>query len=88
MARTYAGILGLVAFATSLACGVIHGKQAESVVWTAWLWLLGFAALGWVLGWIADRTVQEAVTYRAVAELAPQERAEPTPEPSSQPDLS
>jgi len=83
VARTYAGILGLVAFATSLACGVIHSKPAESVVWTAWLWLLAFSALGWALGWIADRTVQEAVTYQAVAELASQQRAEPAREEPS-----
>lgn len=88
VARTYAGILGLVAFATSLAWGVIKGKQAESVLWMAWLAMLGFAALGWVLGWVAERTVKEAVTHQAIAELASRDRPEPVREPPQAPGRS
>jgi len=85
VARTYAGILGLLAFGTSLVGGVIHGKQPESVIWKAWLCLLAFSAVGWVLGWIAERTVVEALTQKAVAELAAQHQTSPTSQPPPSP---
>ncbi len=66
MARIYAGILGPLAFLTSLAHGLLHGRSTETVLLDAWCALAGFAALGCVIGWIAGRTVEEEV-YRRVA---------------------
>jgi len=41
--------------------GLIHGRTSESVAWAAWIALMVFAAVGYVLGWIANRTVEESV---------------------------
>jgi len=62
MGRVYAGILGMVAFVTVLARGLIAGGGAESTLKFACLVLFGFAAMGWIIGslagWIVDESVQ------------------------------
>ena len=70
MARTYAGILGPLAFATSLVRGVLAGGGTEGVLGTAWCCLLAFAAIGGLIGWIAERIVEDSVNGRIAAELA------------------
>ena len=70
MARTYAGILGLLGLVTSLAEGVIHGRHNEAVLFAAWCSLLVFASLGYLFGWIAGRIVDEAVRRKIQARLA------------------
>ena len=70
MARTYAGILGPLALLTSLVHGMMHGGSTLSVVWTAWCATLVLSAVGYVLGWIAERLVEDAVQGRIAAELA------------------
>ena len=70
MARTYAGILGPLAFLTSLAHGAMHGGGGTSVLWTGWCCLLVFAAVGYVVGWVAERVVDDSVHGRISAELA------------------
>jgi hypothetical protein len=70
VAHVYAGILGYLAFLTSLARGVMHGGGTASVLWTAWLSLLAFAAVGYAIGWVAGTTVDESVRGRISAELA------------------
>lgn len=77
MGRTYAGILGPLALLACLAHGVWHGRSADTILLEAWVALVGFAALGGVLGWIAGRTVEEAVRSRVAL---PQE-APPPPTP-------
>ncbi len=81
MARTYAGILGPLAFLTVLARGLIGGGASETVLVHAWASLLGFAALGCVLGWLAERTVREAVNGAIAAEL-PQRKSAATSQPA------
>ena len=81
MAHVYAGILGPLAFLTSLARGVLHGGGTESVLWTAWCSLLAFAAVGYVIGWVAGKTVEESVRGRISAQLAAEQPAE-TPQPA------
>ncbi len=70
MARIYCGILGLLAFLTTLIRGWIHGGDTESILRTAWLSLLLFSVIGLVIGWIAARIVEESVNARLAAELA------------------
>lgn len=67
MARLYAGILGCVAFATCLARGVVHAWPAEKAVLVAWTGLIAFAALGSLIGWIAERILEEEARGRIVA---------------------
>jgi len=69
LARTYAGILGPLAFLTVLARGLVGGGGTEAVLVHAWASLLAFAVLGCVIGWFAERTVREAVNGRIAAEL-------------------
>jgi hypothetical protein len=69
VARVYAGILGPLAFLIALARGLLLGGSADSVLWTAWCSLLAFAAAGCVIGWIAQRTIEDSVHGRIAAEL-------------------
>ena len=75
MAVRYAGILGLLAFLTSSARGLLHGGEAESILLAAWLSLLAFAAIGGVIGWVAGRVVEESVRARIKEALAAEEEA-------------
>ncbi len=75
MARVYAGILGPLAFLTSLIRGMIHGSPPEAVLLGAWCCLLIFAVVGYVVGRIAERTVEEAVLARMAAEMAARQSA-------------
>jgi len=76
VAHLYAGILGLIALLTSVIRGLIHGGGVESVLWAAWLSLLGFGVVGFVVGWFAERIVEDSVRGRILAELAADEPAE------------
>ena len=75
MARAYAGILGPVALLTSLAHGWIHGREVEVILLVAWSSLLVFSAAGGLIGWIAQRTVDEAVRVRIANEPPLPERS-------------
>jgi hypothetical protein len=75
VARIYAGILGPLAMLTSLTRGVIHGDATETVLWSAWCWLLALAAVGCGIGWIAQRTIEESVSSQVAAELAAEQAA-------------
>jgi len=76
VAPIYAGILGPLAFLTALIRGLMHGSGAESVLWTAWCGLLVFAAVGYVIGWIGQRTVEDAISSRIAAELSARRAAQ------------
>jgi hypothetical protein len=76
VARIYAGILGLLALLTSLAFGVYHREANNTILFSAWLSLLGFSAVGYVAGGIADWVVQESVQSSIAAELAAEEAPE------------
>ena len=76
MAYIYAGILGPLAFVTSLARGLVHGGGAQSTLFAAWCSLLVFSAIGLVVGWLASQTVEQSVVGRVSAELAAAEESE------------
>jgi len=69
VAPIYAGILGLLALLTSLAHGMIHAADCEAMLFGAWCSLLVFSALGYVIGSIAGRTVEESVNASIKAEV-------------------
>lgn len=54
---------------TITTSGLIHGRTSESVAWAAWIALIVFAAIGYVLGWIANRTVEDSVQSAINAQL-------------------
>ena len=75
MARIYAGILGPLAFLASLARGMMHGGGTETVIRTAWYCLLAFAAAGYVVGRLAEWTIEDSLSSRLAAELAARQAA-------------
>lgn len=64
MGRTYAGILGSIAFVTVLTRGLIDGSDAESTLRMAIFGLAAFSLLGYVVGQIANSVVLESVKKR------------------------
>jgi hypothetical protein len=79
MARIYAGILGLLAFATVVARGIVHAAAAADTIWQACGMLLVFAGLGGVIGQLARWIVDDSIRNQLAAQLAakPTEKREP-----------
>ena len=61
MGRTYAGVLGLVAFATVTARAVMSGGDVGTTLKTASICLFLFALIGFAVGLIAESTVTRSV---------------------------
>jgi hypothetical protein len=66
--RRYAGILGLLAFSTSVLRAAIQGAGPDALL-TATIQLFAFAAAGWIVGTIAEQTIEQSVRTRFEAEL-------------------
>lgn len=64
MGRIYAGILGPLAFAAIIARSLLCGGEAGQTLFAASLALFGFAALGYIIGSVAERTIVEAIGNR------------------------
>ncbi len=75
MGRTYAGILGPLAFTTILARSVIDTSSVESTMMFATVCLFLFAGIGYLVGRVADSIVLEAVTANFGKELHAREAA-------------
>ncbi len=73
MGRSFAGILGPVAFMTVLGRGLLARHAVESTLLVAWFALLAFSAIGYVAGSIAGWIVDQSVRDRFAAELATQD---------------
>jgi hypothetical protein len=61
MDRSYAGVLGSIAFSAVLARGWLHGVEGSAVLLSASACLFLFGALGACVGRIADAVVDAAV---------------------------
>jgi hypothetical protein len=70
MGRRYAGILGLLAFATVLCHDAMHGGGAETTLLAACGALFVFAAVGAIVGSLAAWIVADAVRSKLVRQLA------------------
>jgi len=70
MGRAYAGTLGLVGFALSIARGVAAGSGVEATLLAASAALFVFAAIGYVAGQTADYLVTESVRTQFQAAMA------------------
>lgn len=77
MERSYAGILGLVASCMVIVRGIFLGGGTESTLLAAWAALVVFAGLGYFVGWLACRTIDDSVRQRVAEELASREVAVP-----------
>lgn len=70
MGRAYAGILGVLAFSTTVLRGAISGSSPPDTLLSATIVLFAFAGIGLLAGWVAETTVEEAVRTRFQTELA------------------
>lgn len=77
MARRYAVMLGLVAFAAALTRGTIEGGSWEATVGHALACLWLYALLGAILGWVGQVTVHDSVRARMAEELERQATPDP-----------
>ncbi len=75
MGRSYAGVLGLLAFGTVLARGLGRTASVNATLWQASLALFAFALVGLITGAIANRIVEESVRSSVAAEAATQQAA-------------
>ena len=67
--RCFAGILGLLAFSTSIVRGIVAGLDASPAIGQACGWMVVMAALGLAAGAVASRLVEESVRTRFASEL-------------------
>jgi membrane protein YqaA with SNARE-associated domain len=66
-------VLGSLAFATVIARGLVNATGAKSTVGDAVLWMAGMAAVGYLVGRLAEWIVDDSVRARMAAELAQQD---------------
>ncbi|MEX0936773.1 MAG: hypothetical protein WDZ59_02855 [Pirellulales bacterium] len=63
MGRNYAGIMGALAWVVVVVRGIKDGGSAQSVMTAATVSVIAFAALGWIVGsmaqWIVDQSVRD-----------------------------
>jgi hypothetical protein len=76
MGRLYAGILGPLAMAVVIGRGVLGSSGVEGTLFTATVYLLLFAAVGAILGHIAEATIDESVRSRLEEQLSHQKMRE------------
>lgn len=69
MGRQYGSILGLLAMSTVLTRGAISGANVEGTIITAIACLFVFAAIGLLIGLVAEATVDESVRSRLQSQL-------------------
>ena len=69
MGRSYDGILGPLAFALTIARGMILGGSVNETLLTACIGLFACGGLGYVVGRIAQSTVDESVQSRFAAHM-------------------
>ncbi len=76
MGRTYAGVLGPISFVVIVVRSLIDGDSVDSTLLAASLALFVFAAIGYVIGSIADKTVIQAIEFQFHSRLRAEESAE------------
>jgi hypothetical protein len=79
MARIYAGILGLLAFATAMACGIVQSGSPSETISQACKMMFAFTAVGYLIGRTAQWIVDDAVRGRLLNQMAHKPTGEPGP---------
>jgi hypothetical protein len=75
MARRFAAVLGLLAFAATCVRGMAVGGTCESTLGYAIAFLFVFTMLGGVAGQLAEGIVTEAIRSRLATEITNQPNA-------------
>lgn len=75
MARQYAGILGSLGMAIAMLRNLRLGSGFETSVTQAVVSVALLAAIGFLVGWIAEATVDEAVRTKLEQQLAEESAA-------------
>ena len=70
MARTYAAIMALIGMQVILLRAMKDGAGLEGTIAIALAWMALLGAVGMVVGYIAQQTVDESVGKKIEAELA------------------
>ena len=70
MARAYSGVLAAMALVSVILRGLLFGMLPDEILGSCLMAFAIFAAVGYVIGSIADRTVCESVENRFRSEIA------------------
>ncbi len=73
MGRTYAGILGPIAFGVVVARCLFQRGNVDAALLAAPLALFAFAFIGYIIGSIAERTIVEAIETKFHGQLRAEE---------------
>ncbi|QDV75232.1 hypothetical protein K2D_35210 [Planctomycetes bacterium K2D] len=69
MGRAYAGVLGSLAWAVTFARGALVGGGIEGTAKSAFIAMAALAGVGYIVGRIAEVTVDEATRQRLQRQL-------------------
>ena len=79
MGPSYAGILGSLAYVIVISRGVLQGYAVEGTVKLSILMLFVFAAVGYVIGKIAESTIKDSIRVQLQRELEALENIDEVP---------
>ena len=79
MGRTFAGILAMVGTTVVLIEAIRYGADLDSAMIAVIGWSMALAAGGWLIGVLAQQTVDESVKSTLEAELAAVNRTDAPP---------
>ena len=85
MGRSFAGVLGPIAFAILVFRGLIAGAGAEGTLLAATAGMVAFSAFGYIAGRVAEAVIRDAVQARVAAEITAHEDAASNSPNQSQP---
>lgn len=77
MGPRYAGVLGPLAMSVWLIRGQIRGSVTDTHLLVGAMILVIFSSMGYIIGHLAQRSVEESVRDRLSSELAPGHSAQP-----------
>jgi len=81
LGRSYAGILGPLACGVLVLRGLVHGAGVDATLRDAWLGLIVFSAVGYLIGRLGGWIVEDSVRWQLKEALAA--RSEPKSSTSS-----
>jgi len=71
MARTLAGIMGLLAFAVCLMTGIAVGNTFTTAVWRAIVAMVGTCVIGLIIGTMGQKMIDEQKVAERLAQETP-----------------